>query len=311
MKINILMSTDNGEQFLAEQIESIQKQTVKDWTLYIRDDGSSDTTPEIIKQYTQLDSRIVFINADNRENFGVIKNFYTLLKHSKADYYFFSDQDDIWLEDKLAVTLAEAQKYDSQKPLLVYTDLKIVDRDLNVLHESMIKTQSDHANTELVQELTENTVTGGTAMINHVLAELWTSTDDLLMHDWYLALLASALGNLAYVDYPTELYRQHDANVLGARTWTKRMKNWIKPHKLVEKYWWLINASQTQARFLLDLALTPEKRDLVENFTTIMDKPLIQRIKTLNQYGLRKNRTFHTLVFRTLIITKFGYRRNK
>ena len=148
-------------------------------------------------------------------------------------------------------------------------------------------------------------------MINHVLAELWTSTDDLLMHDWYLALLASALGNLAYVDYPTELYRQHDANVLGARTWTKRMKNWIKPHKLVEKYWWLINASQTQARFLLYLALTPEKRDLVENFTTIMDKPLIQRIKTLNQYGLRKNRTFHTLVFRTLIITKFGYRRNK
>ena len=265
MKINILMSTYNGEQFLAEQIESIQKQTVKDWTLYIRDDGSSDTTPEIIKQYTQLDSRIVFINADNRENFGVIKNFYTLLKHS----------------------------------------------NLNVLHESMIKTQSDHANTELVQELTENTVTGGTAMINHVLAELWTSTDDLLMHDWYLALLASALGNLAYVDYPTELYRQHDANVLGARTWTKRMKNWFKPHKLVEKYWWLINASQTQARFLLYLALTPEKRDLVENFTTIMDKPLIQRIKTLNQYGLRKNRTFHTLVFRTLIITKFGYRRNK
>ena len=77
MKINILMSTYNGEQFLAEQIESIQKQTVKDWTLYIRDDGSSDATPDIIKHYAQTDSRIVFINADNRENFGVIKNFYT------------------------------------------------------------------------------------------------------------------------------------------------------------------------------------------------------------------------------------------
>ena len=61
MKINILMSTYNGEQFFAEQIESIQKQTVKDWTLYIRDDGSSDTTPEIIKHYAQLDSRIVFM----------------------------------------------------------------------------------------------------------------------------------------------------------------------------------------------------------------------------------------------------------
>ena len=311
MKINILMSTYNGEQFLAEQIKSIQKQIVKDWILYIRDDGSSDRTPEIIQQYAQKDSRIIFINADNRENFGVIKNFYTLLKHSKADYYFFSDQDDIWLEDKLAVTLAEAEKYSNDKPLLVYTDLKIVDRELNVLHESMIKTQSDHANTKLVQELTENTVTGGTAMINHALAELWTTTDNLLMHDWYLALIASALGHLVYLDYPTELYRQHDANVLGARTWSKRMKNWLKPHKLVEKYWWLIDASQTQARFLLDLNLSPENRELVENFTTIMDKSLSQRIHTLNKYGLRKNRNFHTLVFKTLIITKFGYRRNK
>lgn len=311
MTINILMSTYNGEQFLAEQIASIQRQTIKDWTLYIRDDGSSDRTPEIIEHYAQLDSRIIFINAEQRENVGVINNFYTLLKYSQADYYFFADQDDIWLADKLAVTLAEARKYRHDHPLLVYTDLKIVDRELNVLHESMIKTQSDHANTKLVQELTENTVTGGTAMINHALAELWTTTDNLLMHDWYLALIASALGQLVYLDYPTELYRQHDTNVLGARTWSKRMKNWLKPHKLVEKYWWLIKASQKQARLLLDLPLSPENRELVENFTTIMDKSLSQRIHILTKYGLRKNRSFHTLVFRTLMITKFGYRRNR
>ena len=75
MKINILMSTYNGEQFLAEQIKSIQKQIVKDWTLYIRDDGSSDRTPEIIQQYAQKDSRIVFINADNREIWCSLKTF--------------------------------------------------------------------------------------------------------------------------------------------------------------------------------------------------------------------------------------------
>ena len=75
MKINILMSTYNGEQFLAEQIESIQKQTVKDWTLYIRDDGSSDTTPEIIKQYTQLDSRIVFIMLTTVKILVLLKTF--------------------------------------------------------------------------------------------------------------------------------------------------------------------------------------------------------------------------------------------
>lgn len=79
--------------------------------------------------------------------------------------------------------------------MLVYTDLKVVDENLNVQHESMIRTQSDHANTELIQELTENTVTGGVAMINHALAELWTGQENhaLLMHDWYLALLKNCL----------------------------------------------------------------------------------------------------------------------
>ena len=141
MKINILMSTYNGEMFLADQIKSIQNQTVKDWTLYIRDDGSSDKTRDIINAYAQADSRIVFINPEHQNNLGVIRNFYTLLKHSEADYYFFSDQDDIWLENKLEVTLAKAKAYPSDKPLLVYTDLKIVNQELTVLHESMIKTQ--------------------------------------------------------------------------------------------------------------------------------------------------------------------------
>ena len=74
-------------------------------------------------------------------------------------------------------------------------------------------------------------MTGGVAMINHALSELWTGEEkhDLLMHDWYLGLLASAFGNLVYIDEPTELYRQHSSNVLGARTLRKRMKNWVRP----------------------------------------------------------------------------------
>ena len=303
------MSTYNGERFLSQQIDSIQKQTFKDWQLLIRDDGSIDSTPEIIQSFVKDDPRIHFINADNRENFGVIKNFYTLLKYDTADYYFFSDQDDVWLDNKITLTLEEAQKYENQTPLLVYTDLKIVDHELNVLHESMIKTQSDHANTKLVQELTENTVTGGTAMINHSLAQLWSDCDGLLMHDWYLALIASAVGNLIYIDCSTELYRQHGSNVLGARTWSKRMKNWLNPHKLVEKYWWLIGASQSQAKFLLGLELSEENRNLVENFVFVLEKSFWQRIAILKKYNLRKNRAFHTLIFRTLITTKFGYRR--
>ncbi|MGT2716318.1 glycosyltransferase family 2 protein [Streptococcus respiraculi] len=310
MKVHILLSTYNGERFLAEQIDSIRKQTFQDWTLLIRDDGSSDGTQQIIRDYCLKDKRIFFINPDDTFNLGVIQSFHTLLKYERADYYFFSDQDDIWLPHKLELQLAAATAYEEERPLLVYTDLKVVGQDLAVMSESMIKTQSDHANTQLVQELTENTVTGGVAMINHSLAELWTGQEeyDLLMHDWYLALMAAALGNLVYIDEPTELYRQHEANVLGARTLKKRMQNWIRPQVLFTKYWKLIKDSQRQAKNLLALPLTAKDRELVENFVSIMEVPFVGRFKRLRTYGYRKNKGFHTLVFTSLILTKFAYK---
>ena len=176
MKVNILLSTYNGEQYLKEQVKSIQDQTYRDWQLLIRDDGSTDGTVEIIQELVA----------------------------------------------------------------------------------------SDHANTELIQELTENTVTGGVAMINHALAELWTGQENhaLLMHDWYLALLATAFGKLIYIDQPTELYRQHSSNVLGARTLRKRVKNWVRPHILFAKYWNLIESSQEQAKNLLDLPVSSQTKKI-------------------------------------------------
>lgn len=308
MKVNILMSTYNGQQFLAEQIRSIQEQTYADWTLLIRDDGSSDQTREIIQDFARQDSRICFINADSNENLGVIKSFHRLVNYEPADYYFFSDQDDVWLPDKVKRSLAEASSHPAAQPLMVYMDLKVVNQDLEVMAESMVRSQSHHANTELVQELTENTVTGGVAMINHSLAQLWQETDGILMHDWYLALLATAFGRLVFIDQPGELYRQHADNVLGARTLSKRVKKWLRPHILFKVYWDLIKNSQKQASYLLDMPLSQSDWELVQAFVTIMDRPLLERYRTLKKYGLRKNKAFHTLVFTTLIVTKFAYK---
>lgn len=309
MKVNILMSTYNGQQFLAEQIRSIQEQSYSDWTLFIRDDGSSDNTKEILKDFEHQDSRIHLIDSDKSDNLGVIKSFHKLVNHDRADYYFFSDQDDVWLPNKLELSLKEAQNYLADLPLMVYMDLKVVNQDLEIMTESMVKSQSHHANTELVQELTENTVTGGVAMINHALAEMWQETDDILMHDWYLALLASAFGNLVFIDQPGELYRQHSDNVLGARTLSKRFKKWIRPHILFAVYWDLIKNSQKQASHLLQMPLSQSNRELIEAFVTIMDKSMLERFRILRKYGLRKNKAFHTLVFTTLIVTKFAYKK--
>ena len=307
MKVNIVLSTYNGAKFLAEQIESIQKQTFTDWQLLIRDDGSTDETPQIIQQFATSDKRIKFINADNRENFGVIKNFFTLVKFELADYYFFSDQDDVWLPNKMATMLDEAQKHDQAKPLMIYMDLSVVDQNLVVTQPSMIQSQSHHANTTLRPELTENTVTGGVSMINQALASRWQSTEQIIMHDWYLALLATAIGELVYIDQPGELYRQHENNVLGARTLRKRLKKWLNPMQAVYKYWDLIFNSQNQARLLLNQSdLSDDKRELIEKYAGLLDQTFSNRIKMIKKYHFKKNKAFHTVIFWMLIVTRMG-----
>ncbi|HGD5408862.1 TPA: glycosyltransferase family 2 protein [Streptococcus agalactiae] len=313
MKVNILMATYNGEKFLAQQIESIQKQTFKEWNLLIRDDGSSDKTCDIIRNFTAKDSRIRFINENEHHNLGVIKSFFTLVNYEVADFYFFSDQDDVWLPEKLSVSLEAAKHKASDVPLLVYTDLKVVNQELNILQDSMIRAQSHHANTTLLPELTENTVTGGTMMINHALAEKWFTPNDILMHDWFLALLAASLGEIIYLDLPTQLYRQHDNNVLGARTMDKRF-NILRegPKSIFTRYWKLIHDSQKQASLIVDKygdIMTANDLELIKCFIKIDKQPFMTRLRWLWKYGYSKNQFKHQVVFKWLIATNYYNKR--
>lgn len=313
MKVNILMATYNGEKFLAQQIESIQKQTFKEWNLLIRDDGSSDKTCDIIRNFTAKDSRIRFINENEHHNLGVIKSFFTLVNYEVADFYFFSDQDDVWLPEKLSVSLEAAKHKASDVPLLVYTDLKVVNQELNILQDSMIRAQSHHANTTLLPELTENTVTGGTMMINHALAEKWFTPNDILMHDWFLALLAASLGEIIYLDLPTQLYRQHDNNVLGARTMDKSFKILREgPKSIFTRYWKLIHDSQKQASLIVDKygdIMTANDLELIKCFIKIDKQPFMTRLRWLWKYGYSKNQFKHQVVFKWLIATNYYNKR--
>ena len=100
-KVDILLATYNGERFLQKQIDSILQQTYSNFTIYIRDDGSKDGTIKIIKDYAQkYPNKILFIE-DILGNLGVTQNFNELMKYSSANYIAFSDQDDIWLPQKI------------------------------------------------------------------------------------------------------------------------------------------------------------------------------------------------------------------
>lgn len=308
MKVHILMSTYNGERFLAQQLDSILAQTYQDWRLLIRDDGSSDATRAIIADYVARDERICWVDHDSQDNLGVIKSFHRLVKLEDADVYLFSDQDDVWLPDKVASQLEVAKAYPVAVPLLVYMDLKVVDESLQVLEESMIRSQSHHANTSLETILIENTVTGGVALINDALAQLWTRTEGLIMHDWYLAILAAALGHLVYLDQPGELYRQHSQNVVGARTQDQRFKLFREgPRPIYQRYWRHIHEIQEQAKTALEEVgdrLSPDQRAILANWLTIDQQPLGERYRRLKTYGYRKNKWLHQLVFSSLILSK-------
>src|SRR5256885_13779564 len=138
----ILLSSYNGARFIEEQIESIRAQTFRDWRLLIRDDGSSDATSEIIRKLSALDDRIEMV-GDNRGNVGPWASFGLLLQTAtrrEEPYILLSDQDDVWLPSKIADQIAALKKadgmYGAERPVLVHSDLEVVDDQLRSVHNS-------------------------------------------------------------------------------------------------------------------------------------------------------------------------------
>ncbi len=216
-QVAILMSTYNGEKYLEQQIKSIIQQSYSDWVLYIRDDGSEDHTADIIKKYSQIDDRVIFFNEGHVENIGVTRSFMELFSQVNADFYMFSDQDDYWKRDKVLHTLNAMLEQDFRKePVCVHTDLQIVNAELQgseVMNGGYIWHDFPHL-------LFCNCVTGCTMMVNQKLKDLMhfekINYDKIYLHDWWIALVASAFGKVVYINEATIMYRQHEGNVIGS-----------------------------------------------------------------------------------------------
>ena len=207
MKVNILLSTYNGEQYLKEQVKSIQDQTYQDWQLLIRDDGSTDGTVEIIQELVAQDERIRFINQGAIENLGVIKSFHTLLKYEKADLYCFSDQDDVWLPDKVESMLQYLLQYD-----LVVSDCKVVDAELNVISQSFFMGRSSGKG--FWKNLIKNTYLGCCiAFRKEVLGYILPFPRNIAMHDIWIGLSVEMHSNSFFLPRQLILYRRHGSNV--------------------------------------------------------------------------------------------------
>ncbi len=286
-KLSILLSTFNGASYLKEQLDSLCSQTYKNFEIIARDDKSDDNTIDILKLYN-----VKVINA--KQNIGAKNSFLELLKYafknSNSDYFMFCDQDDIWNNDKVENTLSKMisiEKLFVDIPLLVHTDLEVVDEKLNIINKSFMKYQFiDPEINKFYNLLMQNTITGCTVMINRNLAQKCLSIrNDIIMHDWWIGLVASQFGKIGYINDATIKYRQHGKNTVGAKVFDIKfiLKNLFKKINLNQ------NISQANA-FLEQFRdeLDNQEIKMLEEFITLNQKNWFNKRIILLKYKLLK-----------------------
>lgn len=308
--VQVLLATYNGEDYIEEQLISLFNQTYQDFELLIRDDGSKDCTLEIVEKYQlKYPSRIKVI-TDNKKGLGPSRNFSELMKYAEANYIMFCDQDDIWLPHKIEITLEkmlELEKgYGVTVPILVHSDLTIVDRELNVIDSSMSDAQKLYANeNEFNQLLMQNTITGCTMMINKALREKTRRVPkEAIMHDWWLGLVASSLGIVGYINEALILYRQHGKNDVGAQVLNfnsilkKVNKNGFdKAYQSIEKC-----IKQAQIFYqLYSKSIDKKNQKIVEDLINIKQHNKLNRVAILRKHKLYKKGILRNLVLFTII----------
>ena len=241
--IHILMSTYNGERYLQEQLDSILAQTYSDWMLFVRDDGSTDATLPLLQNYADKYPEKICVTNDG-ENIGACKSFERLLQlHGNAEYVAFADQDDVWLPDKIEIcmqTMKQAEKKYNNLPIVVHTDLEVVDQHLNQISRSFWEYSNIRPrllNDNMHYLAICNSVTGCTTLINRnaCLCSLPFS-ENSYMHDAWIALQTKYNnGIIIPVSQPTIRYRQHSRNALGAIHYQFTLGNWQWKYKLAKR----------------------------------------------------------------------------
>ncbi len=284
MTVDILMATYNGERYLEEQIRSIQAQTFTSWRLLISDDCSTDGTLGIIQRLAGADDRIQLVSSGTRKG-GAKENFFYLMSQSTADYVFFCDQDDVWLPDKMALSLEHMLKNAiASKPNCLYTDLAIVDRCLNTMYESRFAKAGVSGKDNFASLLFENRLTGCTVLVDRALLRRAMQCFDLesvIMHDWWVGLIAVSQGRLIRFERVTMLYRQHEANVVGEQK--KTIKQLVVGAK--EGF----SRKIAQASYFIECYkeyLTKHDLDFAQQLSRFAKLSLPKRLSLINSNGL-------------------------
>lgn len=279
--IDILMATYNGEKYIGEQLDSILNQTYQDFRILIRDDGSTDNTLSIIKRYIESFPTKLSLIIDDKICRSAAKNFFQLVKYAESEFVMFSDQDDVWLPDKIEIMLKCICKDEFKNtPVCGFTNYSLIDGNSNdiLYNREILKSQY-----ELKKLLSNNCALGCTMLLNDKLIDLlkkWTYTERT-MHDWAAMLIAACCGKIIYLPERTICYRQHNNNVLGKKTLIRYVLTRLslkEDRKRIDNYF-------IQAEYLKHYCNNRESLAILNDFCNIREGNKLHRIYSLIKKG--------------------------
>lgn len=292
-EVSILLPTYNGSAFLEQLLDSLPLATGT--RLIARDDCSHDATPALLLRYKQHMKERMEVHTGER--LGVADNVGWLLGRCGTPYFLLADQDDVWEPDKLPVLWEAMQRLEhthgKDVPLLVYSDASLIDKDGGLLSPSFFAATGTPP---LWGEIFRNTLVfsptpGCTIMGNLALARAALPVPtDAFMHDWWLLLVAGALGGVRVVNAPLVRYRQHGRNVLGAQVWNSKAL-FGKALSGLKHSRTLVRKTQLQAKALLERhggAMSDRHRRECQAWATMPDKRWPQRAITMMHHSLAK-----------------------
>lgn len=302
---DVLICTFNGGDYIAEQLHSILQQTPKPRNVWISDDGSKDQTHAIVKQIAEgYATPVHWLEGPRR---GVIANILWALPQTQSPYVFLADQDDIWLDNKAALFCAQMTEQD--QPHLIFSDAWVWHPDKDTKHSFWELDRLRPNNAQSAQRLAfHNTVQGASACVNRALIDTVVSDSRIMMHDWWLALIAAGLGKVSIIREPTLLYRQHDNNQVGSQNQGGKRK---KPS--FQKRWAIATRILNQAKAFAEHyepQLKPADRRFFASYRKAITGNLIQRSLFILRYWPRHRDLRRTISLWGRIVLAFDRVKN-
>ncbi len=298
-QVCILLSSFNGAEYLAEQLDSLVNQTYPNIAISVRDDGSVDNTREILEEYTKKYPRI---RVEYGQNIGISRSFLMLL--SQADrhcqYFAFCDQDDVWCLDKIQRAVPRLASITPDRAALYCSRLEYVGRDLTHLKNSRLLRR------ELLFQnaLVENVATGCTVVMNRSARDQVVSRlpEQCIMHDWWCYLVVSAFGEVVYDDRPTIKYRLHDENDTGAAlSFMGDMGRRVSRFARRGCSAFRIHSQAIEFKRIHGCHLRADKRATLDRFIDSR-RSIVRRLRFAFDPGLYRQSTMDNVFFRMLLV---------